>query len=261
MKMHHLTKKALFALAGMALVSSAKAQYTPNNNDLLLGFTSSSSSADLVIDLGTPSNIGVGGTTVVGLGGDLSLNQLNTLFGSLNNLETGVVGASFGNVYSTVFRNGPDNFASPNSLSPPPLIGNSTIGNQARLNVNTAGSDITSGNQAVVAHGDGTEWSAQINPASGSKVLNAFAINYNNPDSVTPANFVSSGGFLYEDLYVSTTTSETYLGYFSLSSGAGLSFTPAATVAPEPSSYALFGAAAGLSLLSIRRKFSLKQTA
>ena len=257
MKMNQLTQKALITLAGLALVSSAKAQYTPNNNDLLLGFTSSTGASDLIIDLGTPSNIGVGGTTVVGLGSDVSLTQLNTLFGSLNNLETGVVGASLGKVYSTVFRNGPDNFASPNSLTPAPILGNPTIGNQARLNINTAGADITSGNQAVVLKGDGTEWSAQISATIG----NTLAANFNNPDSITPANFVSSGGSLYEDLYVSTTSSSTYLGYFTLNGNAGLSFTPSATVAPEPSSYALFGAAAGLSLLSIRRKFSLKQSA
>ena len=257
MKMHHLTKKTLLALAGMALVSSAKAQYTINNNDLLLGFTSSTGGSDLVIDLGTPSNIGVGGTTVVGLGSSVSLTQLNTLFGSLNNLETGVVGASLGKVYSTAFRTSPDNFAAANTTTPAPILLNGTVGNQARLNINNVGGDITSGNQAVVPKGDGTEWSAQISATLG----NSLAVNYNNPDSITPANFVSSGGSLYEDLYVSTTSSSTYLGYFTLNSNAGLSFTPSATVAPEPSSYALFGAAAGLSLLSIRRKFSLKQTA
>src|SRR5712672_977719 len=106
MKTHHLTKKALLALAGMVLVSSAKAQYTVNNNDLLLGFTASTGGSDLVIDLGTPLNIGVGGTAPVDLSANVSLSQLNGLFGSLNNLETGVAGASLGKVYSTVFRNG-----------------------------------------------------------------------------------------------------------------------------------------------------------
>ena len=257
MKMHHLTKKALLALAGMALVSSAKAQYTINNNDLLLGFTASTGGSDLVIDLGTPLNIGVGGSSSVDLSANVSLTQLNTLFGSLNNLETGVVGASLGKVYSTAFRNGAGLASDPNTSTPAPLLGNSSIGNQARLNINSVGLDITSGNQAVVPKGDGTEWSAQISATVG----NSLTVNYGNPDSITPANFVSSGGFLYEDLYLSTTSSSTYLGYFTLNSNAGLSFTPSATVAPEPSSYALFGAAAGLSLLTIRRKLSLKQTA
>jgi len=253
MNMHQITKKALFALAGMALVSSAKAQYTPNNNDLLLGFTSASHGSDLIIDLGGPSSIGVGGSATVDLSSDVSLAQLNTLFGSLNNLETGVAGASLGKVYSTVLRNGAGVASDPNTLTPAPILGNSSIGGQARLNINTAGSDIISSNQAVVAHGDGTEWSAQI-----SGTGNSLAVNYNNPDTVTPASF---NGSVFEDLYLATTSSSTYLGYFTLNSNAGLSFTPSATVAPEPSSYALFGAAAGLSLLSIRRKFSLKQTA
>jgi hypothetical protein len=254
MKMHQLTKKALLALAGMALVSSAKAQYAPNNNDLLLGFTSASHGSDLIIDLGGPSSIGVGGSAPVDLSSDVSLSQLNTLFGSLNNLETGVAGASLGKVYSTVLRNGAGVASDPNTLTPAPILGNSSIGTQARLNINTAGSDIISGNQAVVAHGDGTEWSVQISGTGG----NSMAVNYNNPDTVTPASF---NGSVFEDLYVATTASSTYLGYFTLNSNAGLSFTPSATVAPEPSSYALFGAAAGLSLLSIRRKLSLKQTA
>lgn len=256
MKMHHLTKKTLLALAGMALVSSAKAQYTINNNDLLLGFTASTGGSDLVIDLGSASSI-VGGSAPVDLSANVSLSQLNGLFGSLNNLETGVAGASLGKVYSTVFRNGAGVASSANTSTPAPLLGNSSIGNQARLNINTAGGDITSGNQAIVPKGDGTEWSAQISATTG----NSLTVNFNNPDSITPANFVSSGGLLYEDLYLSTTASSTYLGYFTLNSSAGLSFTPSATVAPEPSSYALFGAAAGLSLLSIRRKLSLKQTA
>jgi hypothetical protein len=251
MKTHHLTKKALLALAGMALVSSAKAQYTPNNNDLLLGFTSASHGSDLIIDLGGPAGIGISQSAPVDLSGDLSLAQLNTLFGSLNNLEFGVVGASLGKVYSTVPRNGAGLYnTDPNTLTPAPILANSSVGSQARLNINTAGSDIVSGNQAVVAHGDGTEWSAQISSTSG----NSFTVNYNNPDSVTPASF---SGSVFEDLYLSTTTSSTYLGYFTLNNNAGLSFTPA----PEPSSYALFGAAAGLSLLLIRRKLSLKQTA
>jgi len=257
MKMHHITKKALLALAGMALVSSAKAQYTINNNDLLLGFTASTGGSDLVIDLGTPLNIGVGGSAPVDLSANVSLSQLNGLFGSLNNLETGVAGASLGKVYSTVFRNGAGVASDANTSTPAPLLGNSSIGNQARLNINSVGGDITSGNQAIVPKGDGTEWSAQISATSG----NSLTVNFNNPDSITPANFVSSGGLLYEDLYLSTTASSTYLGYFTLNSSAGLSFTPSATVAPEPSSYALFGAAAGLSLLSLRRKFSLKQSA
>jgi len=257
MNTHQITKKTLLVLAGMALVSSAKAQYTPNNNDLLLGFTSAAHGSDLIIDMGTPSTIGVGGTTTIDLSANVSLAQLNTLFGNLNNLETGVVGASLGKVYSTALRAGAGVASDPNTSTPAPVLANSTVGSQARLNINTAGSDITSGNQAVVAHGDGTEWSAQISATSG----NSFTVNYNNPDSVTPANFVSTGGSLYEDLYLANTASSKYLGYFNLNSNAGLSFTPSATVAPEPSSYALFGAAAGLSLLSLRRKFSLKQNA
>lgn len=256
MKMHNITKKALVALAGMALVSSAKAQYTANNNDLLLGFTSATGGSDLVIDMGAPSTIGVGGTSTIDLSANVSLAQLNTLFGSLNNLETGVVGASLGKVYSTALRASAGIASNPNTSTPAPKLANNSVGNQVGLNIDTAGGNITSGNQAVVPKGDGTEWSAQI---SGS--ANSMAVNYNNPDSVTPANFVSTGGSLYEDLYLANTSSSTYLGYFTLNSNAGLSFTPSATVAPEPSSYALFGAAAGLSLLSLRRKLSLKQTA
>jgi hypothetical protein len=136
-------------------------------------------------------------------------------------------------------------------------LANATVGNQVRLNINNVGGDILSGNQAVVLKGDGTEWSAQVSATVG----NSMTVNYNNPDSVTPANFVSTGGSIYEDLYLANTSSSTYLGYFTLNSNAGLSFTPSVTAAPEPSSYALFGAAAGLSLLSLRRKLSPKQSA
>jgi len=80
-----------------------------------------------------------------------------------------------------VLRNGAGVASDPNTLTPAPILGNSSIGGQARLNINTAGSDIISGNQAVVAHGDGTEWSAQI-----SGTGNSLAVNYNNPDTVTP---------------------------------------------------------------------------
>src|SRR5260221_14012397 len=196
MKMHQLTKKTLLALAGMALVSSAKAQYTANNNDLLLGFTSATGGSDLVIDMGTPSAVGVGGTTTIDLSANISLSQLNTLFGSLNNLETGVIGASLGKVYSTALRAGAGIASDPNTSTPAPKLANATVGNQVRLNINNVGGDILSGNQAVVPKGDGTEWSAQISATVG----NSMTVNYNNPDSVTPANFVSTGGCIHAKL-------------------------------------------------------------
>ena len=58
--------------ASLAAIATTQAQlpvngYTSGKDELLLGFTYSSSTGDLAIDLGTPAQVGVGGSSVVDL--------------------------------------------------------------------------------------------------------------------------------------------------------------------------------------------------
>src|SRR6516162_11394118 len=74
------TKTALMtiALASASVAQVARAGFTVN--DLYLGFTQSSAQSDYIIDLGQPSTVGVGGSTVVDLSSDFSFATFNSIF-------------------------------------------------------------------------------------------------------------------------------------------------------------------------------------
>ena len=171
--------------------------YTENNDELVLGFTIPPSTGDLVIDLGTATQVGVGGTTVVDLIANNNvgesaaalLAQLNGLYGNMDSLEWGVVGGHFRStsdwaVYCTVPHG-----------SPAPVIG--TAGTLISA-ANTAGSMIDGSgsvaNQQVVdpTQGYETSWTEQI--ASPTSI---WQKNASNPDSTTPSSF-ATGGVQYQ---------------------------------------------------------------
>jgi hypothetical protein len=250
-------KAVMLASAAAAFAVSAQAQlpvsgYTDNHNDILIGFTKAGSTGDLVIDLGTASQIGVGGTGPVDLNlngnvGQTSsdlLNQLTGLFGSTSVIQWGSVGGHFTSganfaIYSTVAHGATAPFA---PGAPGQIMGA----------VNTAGhalADIGGGvtaNQAVVdpTQNFGESWTEIVAPGTLSS---SFSNKYYNPDSALASVTV-------EDLYVSTATSQSLLGTLTFTSG-NLVFTPVAV--PEPATY---GALAGLGVLalSLRRQFMRK---
>ncbi len=251
-------KAVMLASAAAAMAVTAQAQlpvtgYTDNHNDILIGFTKAGSTGDLVIDLGTAAQIGVGGSGAVDLNANGNvgqnsadlLSQLTGLFGSLNNVQWGAVGGHFTSganfsIYSTVAHG----VASPFAPGAPGQIMGA---------INTAGhalGDIGGGltaNQAVVdpTQTFGESWTEIVAPGTLSS---SFTSKYYNPDS-------SYASVSMEDLYVSTSSSQSLLGTLTLFNTGNLVFTPVAV--PEPATYSLL-AGMGILVLSFRRQFIRK---
>jgi len=253
--MNHITKLAVAAAAASALAGSAQAQlvsqFTGNQDQLLLGFTSTTSGNDLVIDLGTATQVGVGGSLQVNLNnnGNVGLSaadlstELTSLFGGMGNLAFGVVGGH------AVNQNNNAIFSTVASGSAAPVLGGVGTLNSA---ANTVGYQIdgsgSPANQQVIANnlGYGVSWKEQID---GSTSL--WQKNGTSPDTTTPATFTS--GSVSEDLYGKVNGNEVLEGTVTLSADGTVTYAPA--VVPEPGTFAL----AGLGVLSFtlrRRCFS-----
>jgi hypothetical protein len=227
--------KAAFVAMTMS-VATAQAQFTPSADELLLGFTIPSSTGDLIIDLGLPSKVGVGGTNVVDLNANGSVGlsasalktQLNSLYGSMNTLSWGVVGSHFSNthnaaIYFTVLHDAaphskPGSFGGPNAA------------------ISTAGDAIVSGNQAVVdpTQQTGQSWSEAIAP--GPKVYSFTTTFGASPNLTTPATFASGTNHIIADLYYTAVnlTNVVLEGSLTLGSDGSFTFTPASKTTPPP---------------------------
>jgi len=230
---NHAVKAAV--LAATMAIATAQAQYTINNDELLLGFTMPSSTGDLVVDLGAPSKVGVGGTNVVDLttNGSLEMSaaalkaQLNGLYGNMNDLSWGVVGGHHkgpvnGDIYFTV----------PHGQAPPLAPGSFV----AVSDIDTVGSTIVSGNQAVddPTQQLGDSWSEAIAPGTGRS---SFYIDFGvDPNLTTPAGFSSGLNYQVADLYLtsSSLTNVVLQGSFTLGSDGSFTFTPASSVVTPP---------------------------
>jgi hypothetical protein len=242
--MNKRNRQALYlGVAVLTAAVGAQAQpvnkYTDNNDELLLGFTTPSSTGDLVIDLGKATQVIPGGTNTVDLiaNGNVGQSaaalqaQLNNLYGSMNRISWGVVGGHYTSglnaaIYSTVNQ----------GASAPPAPG---AWGQTVSSINTAGETIDGSgavaNQQVVdpTFAVGTSWSEIIAP--GTTGL-AFSGTYHNPNSTTPSTFAgATTQYQSEDLYLSMTSGHVvYQGHFTLGSDGSLTFTPASSVPTVP---------------------------
>jgi hypothetical protein len=201
MRFRTLTFVALTA-AGLLAIGTAQAQYNSGNDELLLGFTTTTSTGDLIVDLGKPASVGVGGASTVDLiaHGNVGTNaasfkaKLVSLYGSVNGISWGVVGGHQNTptdaaIYLTV-TNG--------SAAPPKCtdFGNSSYIDFAGYAIDGT---FTPTNQAVVnpTLQNGNSWSETISPGVS---LFCFAQNYTDPDTKTPANFGTGVNYVREDL-------------------------------------------------------------
>jgi hypothetical protein len=241
-------------LVTTALIT-APAQYVPGIDQLLLGFTTPTSTGDLVVDLGTPASIGVGGSNTVDLiaNGNVGTNaaafkaKLVSLYGSVNSMSWGVVGGHQSGptnaaIYSTVT----------NGAAPPSRLGDFGVA----FYIDTAGFTIDGSfaptNQAVVdpTLNNGNSWSEIISPGVS---LYCFAQNYYDPDTKTRSSFGTGVNYAREDLYLSTRYSSgpVLQGTFTLGSDGSFTFTPASGVAaPSATTLAASAITAGTATLN-----------
>jgi hypothetical protein len=250
-----LTRTSLVTTLMVAAASQAYAGFTVN--DLYLGFSQTTATSDYVIDLGQPSTIGAGGSTVVDLSGDFSLATFNALFtGGPNGVNVSVVGGDniFGQfgVYATQPRTGGTGL---------PSVPGSTLTAGHTSALMSGGAAQVAGILASTVDGLPTAGNSTTDSTkSYSTVVNTTgqAGNFIGKTGVNPTGTMDGSGVIYEDLYHATTTSPyTYLGYFTFDQNAGsVSFTPSAAPVPEPSTYAMVGA--GLVALLLHRRFSRK---
>jgi hypothetical protein len=251
-------KVALLAALGLVAVSSAQASNF-SVNELYLGFTSSSATSDLILNL-DPSSSLVGQTSVVNLSSDVSgstLSSFNTLFGSsATGVSMSVVGGDnafgHGDIFATQARVGGAGTASVAGSSVTESLSSAQLTAPAGLiaglgNVNTLP---TTGNSLS----DSTKsWTGLMNTTSANEFPSKSGIN--------PVSTIDSSGTILEDLWeVAPSGIDTYEGYFTFNySGDSLTFTSAdVSAVPEPTTYGML-AGAGLLLVSFRNQFRRKQ--
>jgi hypothetical protein len=251
-----ILKVGAITFTGLTVVISAQAY---SDNDLILGFTTATSTGDLVVNLGQPAVVGVGGSTTVDLNtsGNTGftnaaglLAELKSLYGSMNRLTWGVVASHFHNatngaIYSTVLHG---------AAAPPPgnnqfALANNEIGTVAT----TIDGTFTPINTAVVDPTAGTlsSWNEVMN--SGGRSGTSLVTDYNNPNSTTSSTFSSGANTIQEDLYLTTYQQQApvLLGTFTLGNDGSFKFTPSAgVVAPAATTLAASSVTAGTALLN-----------
>jgi len=245
---NHTTKLGIIAAASLATTAMSQAQslpvsgFTANNDELLLGFTIGASTGDLVIDLGTATQVGVSGASTVDLIANHNvgetaaqlLAQLNGLYGSMNSLQWGVVGGHVANASSSAI------YTTVSHGAAVPLVGSAGTLDSAVITVGQGVSDFTgpNANQAIVdpTQNYGESWTEEVGSSSSIWQKNA-----SNPISTTLSTFATSGiNYSLADLYVRSNTvasTPVYKGYFTLGSDGSLTFTPggaASTPPPRP---------------------------
>jgi len=251
--MKNLYKAALLAALGLISVTAAQAQSasgTINNNDLVLGFTSTVNgvSQDYILDLGqipTAPNTQLGG---------ISLSAFNSIFGA--NLANGQVNAGIvGGLPSgtqDVITSTLQGAGAP-SVSP------------SKGNISGAAGTVSGLQLGAVSQSSSASFFQNIaeTPSTAGAAANSFAGYL----ASNPLSTIGTSETLTLDLYKDTfsgktgTTGWSFIGDIALDlSGPTLSavFDPTSTAAvPEPATYGML-AGAGLLAVSLRRQVSRK---
>jgi hypothetical protein len=260
-------KVALLAALGLASVSVAQAQFTIN--DLYLGFTQSSASSDLIIDLGQAGNL-IGGTSQINLSADLGgLTAFNSTFNPSSTpgfvgsgVTMGILGANNTAGSDGVFTS-ENRTATGNPIS---QFGSVNISSKSHSQSSMA-------NSAAVVNGI---MSAEIPslPTAGNLVtdpdktmsvaLGSGTTSFYVKSGVTPTGVIGGSGVIEEDLWSASQAAGsagayTYDGVFTFNYGNdSLTFDPATESVPEPSTLGLL-AGGGLLLVLMRGKLIRKQ--
>lgn len=266
MKMKNLLSRTLLAAAGATLIAQAAQAGTTTYTagDLMLGFRQSAgpASQDLVLDIGNFSTYANASSPFAVSG--LSSADVSAVFGSLNNVQWGVVGAlgfagSGGQPGDTLWMG--RGRADASTQSTPWTTGSASAQGTASAKIQSIGNgykgqtSTANSSTAVIQTGSAsTSYSTFIASKNNSGIGNLQDTFQGNVEQTTPSSF--SSGFSYEDLYQMNpnTGGAKFLGYFQLGSDSSLEFVPV----PEPSTYGLV-AGAGLLALCLRNQLRRKQ--
>ncbi len=272
--MNRLTKAALIAASAILVAQAARA----GNTDLVLAFTpTGAGTTEADIDLGSAAQVGIGGSSVVdlidsrgsafsatGLSGSGLSTLLTTAFGSTvpNGADLTLAGGQGGS--STFFYLSANRGAAGSdptvALSSTPFAWTKnqqgTVGGAAAGVLNGNSISFQGGNAAV---------SIGTSSAPNTSSFSVAILGVNSPGTPVSAyqtqlpDTAVSAGKAFEDIwYNNAGTGWHYQGYLTLDLSGGttemLTFTPAASAVPEPSTY---GLVAGLGLLAVafRRQF------
>jgi PKD repeat protein len=228
-------------LASVALTGEAALGNGFTIGDLYLGFSQASAQSDYDIDLGQPSAIGVGGSTVVNLSGDFYPAVFNSVFtGGANGVVMAVVGGTntFGEgaIYVTQVRSSNfGNAALPGSTLPKSNQSSATLVAAA----NEIGAILTDGTVLLPTAGsyltnyvvDPTKSYTGIVDTTGQQN------NFIGKSGIVPTGTISNT--IVMDLWrqVGGVKTNNYLGYFTFGlsgTSPNFTFTPVAAVSPIP---------------------------
>ena len=243
-----LTKTAVFAASVSQL---AQAGFTAN--DLYLGFSQSSATSDYIIDLGQPTALGLGGSSVMDISGDFSLATFNSVFtGGANGVNMAIIGGNnapvFG-VFATQVRSG--------GSGDPAVAGSSITATHSTSQMSGGAASITA--IGALAGGLPTAGNYLLDPNKTYTAAVATGVqnNFIGKTGVIPFGTFDISSILYLDLYHATVSSPyTYLGYFTFdlsTSSPKFTFTPsgaASSAVPPPPPYLLLGRSGSVTTIS-----------
>ena len=259
--MKKIAKIALLAVSSALMVQAAKAQSdsgNPNNDDLVLGFTSQSVTSDYILDLGPLP--GTGNTQI----GGISLSTFTTIFGSAlsaGSVNVGIVGGgpndASDDIFTTTLDNGTGTALVAGSTAPKYTTDN-FIANASQLPLSL--------NLGQTAQSSSASWSTLIAQGPGLTGTAPLGHSFSGylPTSDNPMVSLPSGGVVTLDLWNNVQTggkdSWSYVGNVLVDvSGSTLNAVYDPAPAPEPTTLSLLAGAGGLGL-AFRRQFSRKNS-
>ena len=230
--MKNFHKAAVLAAIGLASLS-ASTEAATYNGDLIIGFSGTGSSSDLIYDLGSASSLFDGEQWT--LGSLLSGIDLTTvMWGVIGDVNSGSPRTAWTTTGGVV---------------PPAVPGAGTvnaINTSLKSIYQNVGPNAGAGNYAVVLTSDDNSWKSQtIAPSLVTQYKNVYG-DPNVTGLTTASLFLTPGN----------NSVPTLLGTFSLAANGTVTYN--VTPVPEPGTYGLL-AVGGLVVLALRSQFRRKQ--
>jgi hypothetical protein len=242
--------RVLLCCVAIATIRQLHAGFQYNNRDLILGFRQTTGSSDLVVNLGSVTNIYTIAPGVTITITNLATNQLRTTFANLNRVSWSVTSTSHDSgdtnfPLQTLWVTGPR--VSPGTQTEPWVRKSSITQGTAGGKIYGIGVNAVDYGSQHPAGPDNTDTGVVIS-ASDLDAYRTIVGSGNlsgtfqgNIESTTPDNFDTGGQLVRSDLYelkpgsgATLNTPGTYLGYFEFRPDGTMTFTAAGGSTPVP---------------------------